>query len=181
MVGICSADSRFIACGGDTLGEFSSRLGLSTSSFPALFSTRPRRKKGKKSAIQVDNAYPAGAAMEVVQLYVYSVELAVPAPPDVPVFALRTSLSGVTRPARTASRQPLVAPWTSSAKAASRRPLRGVRTARTGRAPQTVRGLASAGRFGGYGQYGQSGHCVGGRPFPRGLPPRAGGGSHVFE
>ena len=56
--------------------------------FPGLFNTFPRRKKGKKSAIQVDNAYPAGAATEVVQLSTYSDELAVPASPDVPVFAL---------------------------------------------------------------------------------------------
>ena len=35
--------------------------------------------------------------MEVVQLYVYSDELDVPAPPDVPVFARRTSGSGMTR------------------------------------------------------------------------------------
>ena len=151
-MGICSADSRFIACGGDTLGEFSSRLGLSTSSFPALFSTRPRRKKGKKSAIQVDNAYPAGAAMEVVQLYVYSDELAVPAPPDVPVFARRTRLSGVTRPACTASREPRVAPWTSSAKVAGSRAPRSPRAGNAVGARQSHRRLESGARNGGHRQ-----------------------------
>ena len=40
-------------------GRFSSRLGYSTGHFPALLSTCSRRKKGKKSAIQVDNAYLA--------------------------------------------------------------------------------------------------------------------------
>ena len=48
---------------------FSSRLGYSTGYFPALLSTCSRRKKGKKSAIQVDNAYLAGPASKAVQLY----------------------------------------------------------------------------------------------------------------
>lgn len=50
-------------------GRFSSRLGYSTGHFPALLSTCSRRKKGKKSAIQVDNAYLAGPASKAVQLY----------------------------------------------------------------------------------------------------------------
>ena len=154
-MGICSADSRFIACGEDTLGGFSSRLGLLTSSFPALFSTCPRRKKGKKSARQVDNAYLAGAAMEVVQLYVYSDELAVPAPPDVPVFARRTSWSGMTRPACTASREPRVAPWTSSAKVAGSRAPRSPRAGRAVGALQSPRRWASGARNGGHQQRSQ--------------------------
>ena len=74
--------------------------------------------------------------MEIVQLYVYSDELAVPASPDVPVFARRTRLSGVTRPARTASREPRVAPWTSSAKVAGSRAPRSPRACRAPGAPR---------------------------------------------
>ena len=92
----------------------------------------------KKSAIQVDSTYLAGPTGEVVLLWVHGDGLAGSGPRNVTVFARRPRWLGQVRGSPRGARERRGSPWTSSAKAAVRRPLRDVRAGSAAGTPQNV-------------------------------------------